>query len=140
MNAITEQQLVPWSPFQDLGAGTPSFGDIEIESRACDTLVVTLPFEDGKLRLGFNDVRAFTTSWDGDPNPFITNEESAKRPSDLLKVEQSRWLASNHFNLDVESGTAVRAEPWRHFYIVAQERSLQIAARDDVEATWLPAT
>ncbi|CAA9525466.1 MAG: hypothetical protein AVDCRST_MAG31-1890 [uncultured Sphingomonas sp.] len=125
------------NPSQEAVGKTPSFGNIEVDSRDYQTLCVALAYKEGKLRLQFNDVRAFMTSWDGDPNPFLTFEEASSRPSDLLKVERSRWLASEHFHLDIDSSDT-SAKPWEHFYLVASERSLHVAARDDVEATWVP--
>jgi len=138
MTAQKKQTLIPWTPMENDVGKTPSFGDIAIESAAHQKLVVTLPYEEGKLRLQFNDVRAFMTSWDGDPNPFLTFEEGGQRPSKLLKVQESRWLASQHFYLDIESSIQSSASPWEHFYILASERSIHIAARDDIESSWMP--
>jgi hypothetical protein len=137
MAANTEQRLVAWNPSEEAARATPSFGDIEVESPNSRTVVLTLPYEEGKLRLLFKDVRAVMTSWDGDPNPFVTFKEAAARPSALMKVEGSRWLASGHFHLDIESSdTSVSS--WEHFYALASERSVHVAARDDLEATWMP--
>lgn len=133
---MTVQQLLSWVPCSAEGR-TPSFGDINIESASSQTLDVTLPFKEGKLIIRFNDVRAFATSWDGDPNPFLTNEEAMHRPSDLLRVERSRWLASEFFSLEVESGSRLPIGPWQHFCIIAQDRSVHIAARDDVVTNWV---
>lgn len=140
MAAEKKQTLIPWAPMEGISGRTPSFGDITMESAAYQTLVVILPYEEGKLRLRFNDVRAFMTSWDGDPNPFLTFEEARERPSELLKVEESRWLSSQHFYLDIESSIQRSESPWEHFYILASERSVHIAARDNIEASWTPGT
>ncbi|WP_426020780.1 hypothetical protein [Brevundimonas sp. DWR2-3-1b1] len=137
MAANSKQQLVPWNPNEKAARATPSYGDVELESPNCRTLILTLPYEEGKLRLLFKDVRAFMTSWDGDPNPFVTFKEAAARPSALMKVKESRWLASGHFHLDVESSD-ISANAWEHFYALASERSVHVAAREDVEAAWIP--
>jgi hypothetical protein len=128
------QRLVAWEPTA-LDGRTPSFGDIAICSSQSQRLSVTLPFEEGHLRIEFKDARAFMTSWDGDRNPFLTFEEAASRPSDLLKVEGSRWLASC-FCLDIESSLRSSEAPWEHFCILSGERSLHVAARNDIEAVW----
>lgn len=128
------QRLIAWEPIA-LDGRTPSFGDIVICSPRSQQLSVTLPFEEGDLRIDFKDARAFMTSWDGDPNLFLTFEEAASRPSDLLRIEQSRWLASC-FYLDIESSHRASEAPWMHFCILSGERSLHIAARDEIEAIW----
>lgn len=135
METDQTQRLVKWQPVDGLEARIPSFGDIDICSPYSQKLVVTLPFEEGQLRIEFKHARAFMTSWDGDPNPFLTFEESVSRPNDLLMVEGSRWLASC-FNLDLESSLTVSKEAWEHFCIISGERSLHIAARNNVQSTW----
>jgi hypothetical protein len=138
MHSENTQRLVAWEP-TDFNGRTPSFGDIVICSPQSQQLSVTLPFEEGDLRIEFKNARAFMSSWDGDPNPFLTIEEAASRPSDLLKVENSRWLASC-FSLDVESSLQASDAPWTHFWIVSGERSLHVAARDEVQLIWNAAT
>jgi hypothetical protein len=132
-----EQRLVAWS-IADAAGQTPSFGDMEIESPSQQKLVVTLPYEGGKLRICFNDVRSFMTSWDGDPSPFLTRDEVLSRPSELLRVEGSRWLSSGSFYLDVESSILASTNRWQHFFVLCSERSLHVAARDDIETAWTP--
>ena len=137
MNIKSKQRLVGWTPLTDLENKTPSFGDIAIHSSSYQSLSITLPYEEGELRIEFKDARFFMTSWDGDPNPILSLEEAASRPSDLLKIEASRWLSSAHFSLDIESSFQSSDKPWEHFCIVARERSLHVAARDDIEALWV---
>ncbi len=134
---INEQRLVGWTPLPELQGKTPSFGDIGIHSARHQTLTVTLPYKESDLRIEFKDTRAFMTSWDGDPNPFLTFEEAASRPSDLLKVEGSRWLSSDYFSLDVESSLQTSDKAWEHFCILSGERSLHVAARDDIQTFWV---
>jgi hypothetical protein len=128
------QRLVAWEPTSFVGR-TPSFGDIVIHSEHIQQLCVTLPFEEGDLQLEFKDARAFMTSWDGDPNPFLTFDEAASRPGDLLRIEGSRWLASC-FYLEIESSLQAKDDSWMHFCILSSERSLHVAARDDIEVIW----
>lgn len=135
MDAEHSQQLVEWTPCAGLKDKSPKFGDIAIYSPRSQRIVVTLPFEDGDLRIEFKDARALMTSWDGDPNPFLTFEEAKSRPSDLLKIEGSRWLASS-FHSDVESSFRSSEAAWEHFCILSGERSLHVAARDDIEVSW----
>lgn len=135
MKTEQTQRLVKWQPLDGLHAKIPPFGDIDICSPHSQSLVVTLPFEERELRIEFKHARAFMTSWDGDPNPFLTFEEAVSRPGDLLMVEGSRWLASC-FSVDIESSLATSEEAWEHFCILSEERSLHIAARNIVEATW----
>lgn len=134
MHSEYTQRLVAWEPI-DFGSRTPSFGDFVICSPQSQRISVTLPFEKGDLLIRFKVARAFMTSWDGDPNPFLTFDEAASRPSDLLRVEGSRWLASC-FYLDIESSLRHSEAPWMHFCILSGERSLHIAARDEIEAVW----
>lgn len=138
MMAKTKQRLVAWSPREFAASETPYFGEIDLQSPDFQTVRLDLPCEEGKLRLLFKDVRALMTSWDGDPNPFVTFEEAAARPGPLAIVEESRWLASDSFALGVESSGVVSSKPWMHFYILADGRAVHIAARDDIEATWIP--
>lgn len=135
MSSRIDQRFAAWEPAEAVGK-TPSFGEFELESVDCRTLCVTLPYEEGKLRLRFNEVRSFMTSWDGDPNPYLTWEESGARPGNLVTVEGSRWLESGFFTLEIDS-VAASALPWKHFWIVANYRSIHIAARDDIDAEWL---
>jgi hypothetical protein len=135
MQPQNAQRLVAWEP-ADFDGKRPSFGDFVICSSQSHRLSVTLPFEEGDLRLVFKNARAFMTSWDGDPNPLLTFDEAASRPSDLLKVKKSRWLAS-FFYLDIESSLGTSESPWEHFCILSGERSLHVAARDDIEAAWI---
>lgn len=137
METQNVQRLVGWMPLPELEGKMPPFGDIGIESPNHQRLLVTLPYDERALLIEFRDVRAFMTSWDGDPNPFVTFEEALSRPSYLCKVEGSRWLSSSYFYLDIESSTKTTEQPWEHFYILSGERSLHIAARDDVEAAWV---
>ena len=131
------QQLIEWNPLPELDQKASSFGDIAIVSPYHQRLSVVLEYGEGALHIEFNDVRAFMTSWDGDPDSFLTHEEAISRPSDLCKVEASRWLASGNLRLDVESSLRTSQRPWEHFYIVSGERSLHVAARDDIEASWV---
>tara|TARA_R110000824_G_scaffold33596_1_gene107628 strand:+ start:151 stop:615 length:465 start_codon:yes stop_codon:yes gene_type:complete len=137
MTTTKEQRLIAWTPIDSVSGKSPSFGEVSMESPDYQTLMVTLPYDEGKLRLQFNDVRAFMTSWDGDSNPYVTFEDARGRPDDLLKVENSRWLASPHFYLDIESSIQMSEAPWEHFIILASERSIHIAARDSIEASWI---
>jgi hypothetical protein len=137
METANMQRLVDWMPLPELKGKTSSFGDIVIESPCHQRLSVMLSYEDGSLRVEFKDARAFMTSWDGDPNPFLTFEEAASRPSDMCKVEASRWLSSGYFSLDIESSHRASDQPWEHFCILSGERSLHVAARDDIEALWV---
>ncbi|KEO88641.1 hypothetical protein EH31_16935 [Erythrobacter longus] len=93
MEIQSEQRLIEWIPLEEASGNTPSFGDIAMQSGNYQALVVTLPYEEGSLTVEFKDVRAFMTSWDGDPNPVLTFEEAASRPADLIKIEASRWLS-----------------------------------------------
>lgn len=136
MESETKQRLVDWMPLAELEGKTPSFGDISIESPSHQRLSITLPYEEGTLRIDFKDARAFMTSWDGDQNPFLTVEEAASRPNEMFKVEGSRWLSSGHFSLDIESSHRISERPWEHFCILSGERSVHVAARDNVEALW----
>lgn len=138
MEIKSEQQLVDWDPYPDISGKTPSFGDIAIRSTNSQTLIVTLPYEEGELRVEFKDVRAFLTTWDGDPDPFLTFEETALRPSDLFKVQASRWLSSDNFYLDSESSLQSSGKPWQHYCILSGERALHVAARDLIVALWVP--
>jgi hypothetical protein len=115
---------------------TPSIGDIKIESPNQGTLIITLPFEEGKMLIHFKEVRAFLTRWDGDPDPYLTHDKIVERPGDLVKVEDSRWLTSENFSLDIECSRGSTTMQWEHFIVVASDRSLHIAARDRVEAIW----
>ena len=133
---MPKQKLVPWEPVLQISRKTLFVEDISICSPEHQKLSVNLRFQEGDLSLHFNDTRAFWTSWDGDPNPFMTFDESSQRPSWLVKVEESRWLASEYFSLDLESSCQVSETPWEHFYILANDRSIHIAARDDLEANW----
>jgi hypothetical protein len=135
MEPENTQRLVAWKPVADLDAKTPSFGDMAVCSPQNERVVVTLLFEGSDLRIEFKDARAFMTSWDGDPNPFLAFEEAKSRPSDLLKVEGSRWLASC-FYLDIESSLRSSEAPWEHFCILSGERSRHVAARNDIEVVW----
>lgn len=134
MHSDNTQRLIAWKPTSFEGR-VPSFGNIVIHSKQSQQLTVTLPFDEGNLRIEFKDARAFMTSWDGDPNPFLTFDEAATRPADLLRIEESRWLASC-FQLDIESSLQVKEAPWVHFCILSGERSLHVAARDEIEAAW----
>lgn len=134
------QTLVDWVPLAELDGKVSSFGDFAVDSPAHQRLSVTLPYEEGTLHLNFKDVRAFMTVWDGDPFPFIPFGESAARPSDLLKVVASRWISSGYFTLEAESSIRDSDAPWEHFWILSGARSLHVAARDDIEATWVPGT
>lgn len=138
MTAKTKQRLVAWTPDEVAASETPYFGEVDLQSPDYRTVRLDLPYEEGKLRLLFKDVRALMTSWDGDPDPFVTFEEAAARPGALAIVEESRWLASDSFALGIESSGIVGSKPWVHFYILADGRSVHIAARDDVEASWVP--
>ena len=140
MKVIASQRLVAWTPNDAAARGTPSYGDVDLQSPDYRTVRLEVPYEEGKLCLLFKDVRAVMTSWDGDPNPFVTFEEAAARPGPLMIVEGSRWLASDCFHLEVESSGVINSAPWVHFYILADERSVHIAARDPVETTWVPGT
>lgn len=140
MRTDAQQRLVDWVPAPDVTSKTPSFGDLSIISPEHQQLFVTLPYEEGKLHLHFKDVRAFVTSWDGDLNPFLTVAEATARLSNLFKGEGSRWLSSEHFSLDIESSIRASDAPWEHFCILSGERSLHVAARDDVDVTWVAGT
>ncbi len=133
------QRLVRWLPSVEVAERTPSFGDIEIVSLDYCTLRLSLPYEEGKLLLQFNDARAFMTEWDGDPNPFLNFREAGNRTGDLFKVERSRWLASGHFNLGIEP-SRTSDQPWEHFLILASERSIHVAARENISIEWAPGT
>lgn len=135
--APQEQHLVEWTPHSALGGECRSFADIAIHSPEHQKLLVVLLCEEGELRIEFKDVRAFLTFWDGDPNPLLTFKETASRPANLFRIEGSCWLASDLFYLDCESSFSASEEEWRHFCIIANERSIHIAARDQVEATLL---
>lgn len=140
MRTDTRQRLVAWVPAPEVASKAPLFGDVSIVSPEHQKLSVTLPYEEGELHLHFKDVRAFMTCWDGDPNPFLTIAEATARPSNLFKVEGSRWLSSQHFSLDIESSTRVSDAPWEHFCILSGERSLHVAARSDLQANWVAGT
>lgn len=131
------QRLVLWTPLDGLEGKTPSFGDFQIDSPSSEKLLIILPYQEGTLRIEFNDTRAFMTSWDGDPSPFLTLEEAISRPSDLCRAEGSRWLSSEHFSLDVDSSVRASNKAWEHFCIFSAERSLHVAARDDISALWI---
>lgn len=137
METQSEQQLIEWVPLEEAIGKIPSFGDIAIQSSDYQTLIVTLPYEEGNLTVKFTDVRAFMTSWDGDPNPVLTFEEAALRPGDLFKIETSRWLSETYFFLDSESSIQSSEQPWQHFCFMSGERSLHVAARDFIEASWI---
>jgi hypothetical protein len=137
METGNKQRLLDWVPLTELEGKTPSFGDISIDSPSQQRLSLTLPYEEGTLRIEFKDVRAFMTTWDGDRNPFLTLEEAVSRPSDMCKVEASRWLSSGYFSRDIESSLRASEMPWEHFCILSGARSVHVAARDDVEASWV---
>lgn len=125
MVIMSEQRLAGWTPLPNLEGMTPSFGDITIHSPHHQNLKVTLPYEEGELRIEFMDARTF--------------EDAASRPGELFKVEASRWLSSAYFSLDLESSLRLTSEkPGEHFCILSGERSLRVAARDDIEALWVP--
>lgn len=131
------QKLVVWEPVPQISGITLFVEDLAINSPEHQQLKVDLSFQSGDLSLHFNDVRAFRTGWDGDPDPFMTVQESSQGPSWLTKVEESQWLASDYFALDIESSNEISELPWEHFFILASERSIHIAARDDLEAKWI---
>ena len=133
MTSVIEQRLLAWGPVPELKTG-----DFAMTSGSHGRLSVSLPLDEGSLTLDFHDVRAFFTKWDGDFCPFLTFEEAAGRPSDLFKVQPSRWLCSNEFYLESESSLHISDEPWEHFCVLANERSLHIAARDSVDVTVHP--
>ena len=137
MKTQSTQRLIDWMPLPDLRLKTQSFGAIAIESPRQQELSVRLPYEEGVLRIEFKDARAFLTSWDGDPNPYLTFEEAAARPSDMFKVDASRWLSSDWFYLDCESSLQLSDKPWEHFCIISSERSLHVAARDEIDVQWV---
>lgn len=136
MKTQSEQQLIEWLPLAVARANTSSFGDFAVQSNDYQTLIVTLPYEEGTLTVAFKDVRAFMTKWDGDPDPVLTFDEAAQRPSDLFKVENSRWLSGAYFFFGSESSAQTSDLRWEHFCIMSGERSLHVAARDSIEASW----
>ena len=136
METESEQQLIEWVPLPEVSGNTPSFGDIAMQSSNHQTLIVTLPYEEGTLMIEFKDVRAFMTTWDGDPNSVLTFEEAALRPGDLFRIETSRWLSETYFFLDSESSIQTSEQPWQHFCSMSGQRSLHVAARDSIEASW----
>lgn len=130
------QRLIRWTPCREVADDVHSLGDFQISSHRHQRLAVSLPYHEGKLHLDFKDVRAFKTSWDGDAAAFLDTYESSRPAGTLFKVENSRWLSSSQFTLEIESSERCSDAPWEHFYIVSEERSLQIVARDDVETRW----
>jgi hypothetical protein len=137
MDDTEGQRLIAWELAEGVGQ-TPSFGDFELVSPKHQELSLVLFFEEGQLRVDFHDVRAFEAQWDGDTSRFFTSDELRGRPSELLRVEGSRWLASEHFTLDIESSVQGSPKRWEHFCVLASERSLHVAARDDISSVWTP--
>ncbi|AOF99001.1 hypothetical protein BSY18_246 [Blastomonas sp. RAC04] len=136
MVKLEPQRLIRWTPCREAEDKAPSFGDLKISSHRHQRLAVSLPYHEGKLHLDFKDVRAFKTIWDGDADVFLTTDQSNRPEGSLFKVENSHWLWSGQFTLDIESSETCSDAPWEHFYIVSAERCLQIVARDDVETLW----
>lgn len=134
MQSGNGQRLIAWQLAEAIGH-TPSFGDVAVFSAQAQEVSLILPFLEGEVHLKFRDARALMTSWDGDPNSFLTLEEATSRPSDLLKVENSRWLVTQ-FNQDLQSSLEFSDAPWIHFCIFSEERSIHIAARDYVDVAW----
>lgn len=131
------QRLVSWEPSAEIRGKRTFFQEVAIVSLCHPELTVSLVSSEGRLVLSFAEVRTFMTTWVEDEGIYLTKEEAFDRPSELCKVEDSRWLAYNQLDLKNGPSSQDSEQVWEHFYIRSDERSLHVAARGDIRVTWL---
>jgi hypothetical protein len=142
----TRQTIIRWQPLPDIPE--TSCADFRLESFEDRRLELTIRYSwiagngNRDLKLGFSDVLAFRTHWDGDsPSagklidpPRCTSGPAFTWP--LLIVENSEWLSSGDFttsNFIASQGH----EPWTQYSVVSLERGADILARGIITADWI---
>jgi hypothetical protein len=130
----TQQTAVQWRPLSDILE--TSCADFRLESFEDRRLVLTVRYswmtecDNRDLKLGFSQVLAFRTHWDGD-SPSVGKLVTWP----LLIVENSDWLASGDFCTS-NFGASQGHESWTQYSVISLERSVDIVARGAITANW----
>jgi len=132
---------IPDSPFADFDLQTFGQGRLRVLVRYSG--VTGNPHD---LLLEFTDARGFRSFWDGDGDGPLDNEPPRCSGANqrfiwpLLTLERSRWLDGGQFATSQAVAAALGEEPWRHYRVIALERSLDVIARGAIRADWVSAS